>query len=169
MLGHVIMADDPDFGTGIALNLGRGIPAIRDDLMWQNLLEDPGSRIFALMEMSLLQPDPELPKVSSFQLLRNACPLDVALFTTRNGYLGMGSHAIRENDLVVFFQGVNQPFVVRPDGEAYRLLATVYVHGIMRGEAWPRVNPGLSSRSSRDGLLMSIASLQEEGFFCHRS
>lgn len=59
-----------------------------------------------------------------------------ALFVTRNGYLGIGSHSVCGGDLVVLFSGMNVPFVVRRMGTCWRLVAPVYVHGIMQGERW---------------------------------
>jgi hypothetical protein len=59
-----------------------------------------------------------------------------ALFVTRNGYLGIGSHSVGVGDLVVLFAGMKVPFVVRRMAVGWKLVSPVHVHGIMQGEWW---------------------------------
>ncbi|KAF2165746.1 hypothetical protein M409DRAFT_24034 [Zasmidium cellare ATCC 36951] len=51
-----------------------------------------------------------------------------------NARFGMGYQSCREGDEVCILFGARQPFVVRKVGEHYKLLGTVYVAGVMKGE-----------------------------------
>jgi hypothetical protein len=63
-----------------------------------------------------------------------------ALFSTAQGYAGMGPPGILKDDMVCLFDGAITPFIVRPnlktDGEAtiYTLVGECYIHGLMYGE-----------------------------------
>ncbi|EKG20516.1 heterokaryon incompatibility protein [Macrophomina phaseolina MS6] len=56
------------------------------------------------------------------------------LFVTREGYIGIGSQLIQENDLVCVLQGANMPYILRPNEPYYHFLWTCYVPGVMDGE-----------------------------------
>ena len=60
------------------------------------------------------------------------------LFTTGEGYMGIGSDLIQEGDRVVLIPSFNLPMIVRgcEDG-SHRFVAPAYIHGIMDGEKWP--------------------------------
>ncbi|KAK5988139.1 hypothetical protein PT974_12279 [Cladobotryum mycophilum] len=56
---------------------------------------------------------------------------DRCVFTTREGYLGLGPASLREGDEVWLLQGARVPFALSPD---HRLRGEVYLHGWMHGE-----------------------------------
>ncbi|OCT54968.1 hypothetical protein CLCR_02818 [Cladophialophora carrionii] len=62
-------------------------------------------------------------------------------FHTKKGYFGLAPDPlptpIRPGDVIAVVQGMEMPFLLRPVDGGYKLLAHVYVHGIMYGEAWP--------------------------------
>ena len=70
------------------------------------------------------------------------------LFTTGDGYIGMGSDGVREGDVVVVPEGGQVPVVLRPvsfvfspvpeAAAVYRLICDCYIHGFMEGEAFQR-------------------------------
>ncbi|KAI5920639.1 heterokaryon incompatibility protein-domain-containing protein [Camillea tinctor] len=66
-------------------------------------------------------------------LVRSKC-YNRYLFSTRNGYLGLGPDC-RAGDLVCLLFGGEVPFVLRPKDGHYQLVGDAYVHGIMEGEA----------------------------------
>lgn len=55
---------------------------------------------------------------------------------TKDGYMGIGPRWTQPGDSVALISGLNIPFIVRKEGQHYRLLGPVYIHGIMRGERW---------------------------------
>jgi hypothetical protein len=57
------------------------------------------------------------------------------LFVTSEGNMGLGPLSMRADDLVVILRGGKRPFILRKIGEFYQLIGSVYVHGIMDGEA----------------------------------
>ncbi|KAK4442812.1 heterokaryon incompatibility protein-domain-containing protein [Podospora aff. communis PSN243] len=71
------------------------------------------------------------------------------LCTTERGYLGMVPDEAREGDILVFFAGAKVPHVLRPaevalkvkgrrwPGWSFSLVGDCYLHGLMRGEAFP--------------------------------
>ena len=58
------------------------------------------------------------------------------LFTTRDGYIGVGPRWIRPGDKISLISGLTLPFVIREKKENYNLIGPAYVHGIMEGERW---------------------------------
>ena len=44
----------------------------------------------------------------------------------------------KAGDAIAIVAGLEMPLLLRPVEGGYRLLAHVYVHGIMYGEAWPK-------------------------------
>jgi hypothetical protein len=60
------------------------------------------------------------------------------IFKTQSGKLGIASHSIAVGDQVILYSGGRLPMVVRQQEQFYRLISPGYVHGIMRGEAWPK-------------------------------
>ena len=68
------------------------------------------------------------------------CLKGKAFFVTEGGYLGLASGSeMRVGDEICLFGGVKVPFLVREIGAgrgAWRLVAPVYVEGMMDGEVW---------------------------------
>ncbi|KAK0506890.1 hypothetical protein JMJ35_010590 [Cladonia borealis] len=58
-----------------------------------------------------------------------------SFFITTKGYMGLGSQAIKADDMVVILAGGEVPFILRRDGEFFQLVGECYVYGIMNGEA----------------------------------
>ena len=65
---------------------------------------------------------------------------DCVFFVTREGWMGIASLAVREGDVIALIPGLRMPLVLRSvDGEekgVYTVVASAYVHGIMKGEVW---------------------------------
>lgn len=73
-------------------------------------------------EISILQHD-----ISLFTYQRT-------LFTTRNGYMGIGPRWMKPGDKVVAFSGYNVPFILREAHEYYKLLGPAYIDRMMKWE-----------------------------------
>jgi hypothetical protein len=58
------------------------------------------------------------------------------LFGTVRGYVGLGTHSMRPDDLVVVFQGCSTAAVIRPWASGFKYVGAAYVDGIMDGEFW---------------------------------
>jgi hypothetical protein len=56
-------------------------------------------------------------------------------FVTSSGRVGLGPRCSESGDLVVVLRGGDTPFVLRKSGDEYQFIGSVYVHGIMDGEA----------------------------------
>jgi hypothetical protein len=67
-----------------------------------------------------------------------------AFCSTAAGYMAMAPDWAQVGDLVVLLMGVPAPFVIRREGDAYRLIGSVYVHGIMDGEFFAGEHPAVS-------------------------
>ena len=61
--------------------------------------------------------------------------LNRRVLVTDANSIALGPKLTRAGDEVVIFYGGNVPFVLRPDGEQYRLVGECYVQGVMQGEA----------------------------------
>jgi hypothetical protein len=55
-------------------------------------------------------------------------------FTTTTGYFGVGPSTMQSGDFVVILCDAVAPFVLRQEGDEFRLVGACYVHGIMFGE-----------------------------------
>jgi hypothetical protein len=53
---------------------------------------------------------------------RAAYTLGRRIFTTRDKYIGLGQKAMQSGDLIAVFEGGKVPFVVRKEGEEYKLV-----------------------------------------------
>lgn len=60
-----------------------------------------------------------------------------AFFFLDNGYMGMAYHTYQEGDQVYLLAGSDWPFILRPKGDAFRIVAPASIHGVMEGELWP--------------------------------
>jgi hypothetical protein len=67
-----------------------------------------------------------------------------AFCSTAAGYMALAPDWAQVGDLVVLLMGVPAPFVIRREGDAYRLIGSVYVHGIMDGEFFAGEHPAVS-------------------------
>lgn len=56
------------------------------------------------------------------------------LFTTKNGYVGLGPQAMRNGDCLVILSGSRMPVVLRQSGTKWNVLGPCYAHGVMYGE-----------------------------------
>lgn len=57
------------------------------------------------------------------------------LFTTANGFLGIGPATLKPADVLVILRGCRVPVLLRPQQHQYALVGECYVDGIMYGEA----------------------------------
>lgn len=77
---------------------------------------------------------------------------DRVVFTTDNGYVGMGSQKMRRGDRVVLLRGGVTPFVLRPRSTGYyKLVGECYVHDMMFGEYFSSL-----SAEEREGRQFEI-------------
>jgi hypothetical protein len=58
------------------------------------------------------------------------------MFTTENGYIGLGPRDMRVGDHIALFSGGSMPLVMRTKGTKLELVGDCYVHGIMYGERY---------------------------------
>ncbi|EUC38294.1 hypothetical protein COCCADRAFT_22172 [Bipolaris zeicola 26-R-13] len=71
------------------------------------------------------------------------------IFTTRNGYLGLGTRTLMTGDKICVMLGCATPLIVRASSnkDHYILLGETYIHGIMSGEAIERYQVGIEVES----------------------
>jgi hypothetical protein len=77
------------------------------------------------------------------------CCWNRSYFTTKKGYMGIGSNALETGDIVYVLFGGKVPYILRPKNGYYQLVGDAYVHGIMEGEAikqWQVKESGLEKR-----------------------
>lgn len=60
-----------------------------------------------------------------------------AFFFLDNGYMGMAYHTCQKSNQVYLLAGSDWPFILRPKGDAFRIVAPAFIHGVMKGELWP--------------------------------
>jgi hypothetical protein len=75
-------------------------------------------------------------------------------FVTKRGKIGIGPRNMELGDSVCSLFGCSVPFIIRPATEIgrYRLLGDAYVHGIMDGELFEKVENGDSFRPVVDRI-----------------
>ncbi|KAL9118772.1 MAG: hypothetical protein Q9187_004678 [Circinaria calcarea] len=78
----------------------------------------------------------------AFQHSMGQVMYDRRVFTTRNGYLGVGSQTLTRNDKIYVFFGCNVPLILWPHKQQYELIGECYVHGIMNGEVINALDSG---------------------------
>ncbi|KAE8447643.1 hypothetical protein EG329_010614 [Mollisiaceae sp. DMI_Dod_QoI] len=72
-----------------------------------------------------IPPGPETPFL---------CAYGRSMFTTKDGYIGLGPKDMQKGDFIGLLEGGQMPYVLRRKGEIYELIGDCYVHGIMQGE-----------------------------------
>ncbi|KAI1081437.1 HET-domain-containing protein [Whalleya microplaca] len=120
------------------------------DALWRTLLLDtdpsgtvpikqPWANSFDVW-MGLCENDPtpdEKQRAAEFETSFTHS-LNLRLFRTAGGHLGVGSQSCKEGDLVWIVQGSRVPLMFRSaqeDVATYRLVGGAYLHGFMQGEA----------------------------------
>jgi hypothetical protein len=61
-------------------------------------------------------------------------------FNTASGLRGLGPAVMWPGDSVCVLYGASMPFIIRPEGAAYRLIGECYVYGLMRGQGVPEAS-----------------------------
>ena len=78
----------------------------------------------------------KLPEDSRFATTMGSRYHRRRLFRTKESQLGLGPRSLQVGDEVWILGGARYPFLLRPlENGAYWLVGTIYVHGIMHGEA----------------------------------
>ncbi|KAF2490849.1 HET-domain-containing protein, partial [Lophium mytilinum] len=100
----------------------------------------------------------DLVKDPSFDVLEELASLDppcryhwtilsyvasLVLFRTSTNLLGIACHTVEPGDAVVLLQGGAMAYILRGDGDCYRLIGQAFIHGLMNGEEWPDRNEEL--------------------------
>jgi uncharacterized Fe-S cluster-containing MiaB family protein len=62
----------------------------------------------------------------------------VSLCISKRGYVGLFPRQTQKGDKIALLSGGRLPFVLRPVGNHFRLVGGCYMHGYMKGEAWPK-------------------------------
>jgi hypothetical protein len=75
----------------------------------------------------------ELAKTSFLEIISSRSPI----CTTASGYLAAVPCTSEVGDCIALLAGGRVPFVLRPIGGHYSFIGPCYVHGIMKGEAFP--------------------------------
>jgi hypothetical protein len=81
-------------------------------------------------------PDPHIgsaPKEVVIDMMNGAL-CGRSFFTTRAGYMGIGTAHAGVGDLVCIFYGGKPCYVIREQGDHQIFIGDAYVHGIMNGE-----------------------------------
>lgn len=81
------------------------------------------------------------------------------LFLTNSGYMGLGEYNVAKGDHIYLLMGGEVPFILRPEGEHFRLVGEAYVHGIMDGEGLLKLRKKTDNDSDvgDDAWLESLA------------
>ncbi|KAI0535291.1 heterokaryon incompatibility protein-domain-containing protein [Xylaria digitata] len=64
--------------------------------------------------------------------------VNYAFFTLDSGHFGSAFQTCREGDNVYLLAGLDVSCVLRHRGDEFRFVALAYVHGVMRGQLWPK-------------------------------
>jgi hypothetical protein len=80
--------------------------------------------------------DPEYATATRAMASMLLCVPNRLLFTTSNGYMGLGPKMAQVGDLVYLFLGGELPYVLRrhEDTDTFQFIGECYVHGLMNGE-----------------------------------
>lgn len=91
-----------------------------------------------------LDPDAEPVQISDDYDLLNASNVELRVFTmaggrrfcmSESGRMGWIPEAGKKGDVISVLYGCSLPVLLRPKGNAYEVIGTCYIHGIMDGEA----------------------------------
>ncbi|KAI1461082.1 heterokaryon incompatibility protein-domain-containing protein [Annulohypoxylon moriforme] len=84
--------------------------------------------------------------ISELHELFTAASYFWTFFKTDSGAFGAGANGVKAGDKIALFTGTCMPAIVRHvNRDNYRVIAPVYICGIMQGEAWPRDPKSLGS------------------------
>ncbi|KAL5356011.1 heterokaryon incompatibility protein-domain-containing protein [Aspergillus floccosus] len=91
----------------------------------------------------LLQTDnaSRVESIAAESVLRYALEHGRRLGRTRGGRFFNAMYPVQEIDAIVALQGADRLFVVRPVGNAYKLIGDIFVDGLMHGEVYKDVSP----------------------------
>ncbi|KAK5632281.1 hypothetical protein RRF57_007995 [Xylaria bambusicola] len=117
-------------------------------MLWYKALLDDGamSGIAKSATQDQMQPD---HRVTADKNLRNAeitqtvqsyvnYKANYAFFTLDSGYFGSAFNTSYEGDDIYLLAGLDVPCVLRRRGDEFRFVAIAHVHGVMRGQLWPK-------------------------------
>lgn len=81
------------------------------------------------------------------QSASNACK-GRTLFFAKGGRLGLGPMAMQEGDSLCVLFGGSVPYILRAEGDCYRLVGECYVYDLMNGEAVALMEGGILEKRS---------------------
>jgi hypothetical protein len=62
-----------------------------------------------------------------------------SFFTTSCGHIGLGPAATKVGDHISLLAGSQVPFILRRSGQKFQVVGEAYVHGIMDGKYWEKL------------------------------
>ena len=74
-------------------------------------------------------------RIFEFERRLRSTILKRRLFTTVNGYIGIGHGSVRRGDIICIALGGRMLLILRPINNVYKMIGECYIHGIMFGEA----------------------------------
>jgi hypothetical protein len=98
---------------------------------YQDTIQDPYWRVLCVAKT--------YPRIADVHHHIWMMSIDCLFFVTKSGYIGTAPRSIRKGDVVALIPGVNMPMILRhknSHSNAYEVLASAYIHGIMEGEIW---------------------------------
>jgi hypothetical protein len=69
-----------------------------------------------------------------FRIREGQCTMGRRFYVTSKGYFGLGPPVTAVGDVVCIFSGAKTPFLLRPEGRSFKIVAETYVQGLMSGE-----------------------------------
>jgi hypothetical protein len=87
-----------------------------------------------LRDATTVQPEPDWQKYKDAIDRVDRCSWSRRFGTTVQGYVGLFPNESRPGDVVAVIAGLNCPLLLRPHGDAYKIVDPTYLHGIMEGE-----------------------------------
>jgi hypothetical protein len=113
-------------------NIFGGVPKLHEKKL---LISVDGLRSLSSTEDNMIQ----------FRNAAIASYRECTCFNTASGLRGLGPGGMRPGDIVCVLYGASMPFVIRPEGAAYRLIGECYVHGLMRGQGVPEASTDMEN------------------------
>jgi hypothetical protein len=107
------------------------------------MIESFGAMLNAVQNRHIISGRPQFQNMPESEFRRQVdaiyqCLLSTTrgrkLFCTAKGYVGLSYFATQPNDQVIVFSGTIVPFVLREQGNVYRLIGEAFVSGLMEGE-----------------------------------